>query len=80
MKKWLLICSAQYYPSAGTGDWIGTFETLEEAESMILNLDPDAITGPCKGGKTVEGEFDLKNTTWGYYNSYTIVNLEEWMN
>ena len=79
MKKWLLICNTRYYPSSGVGDWIGTYETLEEAESRILNLDPDAIVESCKGGKTVDGYFELKDDPYSYFTSHTIVNLEEWM-
>lgn len=31
MKPWLLIVNDQYYPSAGTGDWCGFYETEEDA-------------------------------------------------
>jgi len=31
-EKWfLLIANDQYYPSSGTGDWIGVYATYEEA-------------------------------------------------
>lgn len=32
MKPYLLIAGDHYYPSAYTGDWIGCFETKEEAQ------------------------------------------------
>lgn len=67
MKYYLLIAGDQYYPSASTGDWIDTFETFEEAKSMViiawsygLNKDIFYING-------------LK------YDWYEIVNLREWI-
>lgn len=35
IKRYLLIRNTDYYPSAGTGDWIACFETHEEAEKHI---------------------------------------------
>lgn len=35
MKPYLLIRNDTFYPSAGTGDWIQTFSTREEAEEYI---------------------------------------------
>lgn len=33
MKKYLLLAGDNYYPQSGTEDWIGIFETKEEAEN-----------------------------------------------
>jgi hypothetical protein len=35
MKRFLLIAGDHYYPRQGTGDWIGCFETEEEAEEHM---------------------------------------------
>ena len=35
MKPYLLIRNEDFYPSGGTGDWIQTFSTREEAEQYI---------------------------------------------
>jgi hypothetical protein len=35
MKPFLLIGGYNYYPCSGTGDWIGTFSTYEEAEDAV---------------------------------------------
>ena len=35
MKKFLLLAGQDYYPGHRTNDWIGTFETREEAENHI---------------------------------------------
>lgn len=34
-KPFLLIAGYNYYPNNGTGDWIGTFETYEEADKQV---------------------------------------------
>ena len=34
-KPFLLIANEGYYPGDGTSDWIGCFETREEAEAQI---------------------------------------------
>lgn len=31
MKRFLLLAGMNYYPSHGTGDWVDTFDTHEEA-------------------------------------------------
>lgn len=38
MKPYLLIAGYQYYPNSGTGDWVGTFTTEEEAEAKWKEL------------------------------------------
>ena len=41
MKKFLLIAGDDYYPRAGTDNWIGCFATREEAENAIANEEAD---------------------------------------
>ncbi len=36
MKRYLLIAGDRYYPQAGTDDWVGCFETREEAEAQVV--------------------------------------------
>ena len=38
MKFFLLTAGDNYYPRRGTGDWIATFETLEEAEAVVTEV------------------------------------------
>jgi len=38
MQRFLLIAGERYYPREGTGDWIGCFETEEEAEAHMSFL------------------------------------------
>jgi len=35
MKRFLLFCYDTYYPVGGWGDFIGAFDSVEEAESAI---------------------------------------------
>jgi hypothetical protein len=37
-KPFLLTAGANYYPCRGTGDWIGCFETAEEAQQKYAEL------------------------------------------
>lgn len=64
MKYFLLIAGSWYYPSSSTGDWIDTFETLEEAQRKvstgISTILPKVING-CE------------------YDWYEIVDLREWI-
>lgn len=41
-KPFLLIVGDQYYPSSGTGDWRGCFETIAEAKINLALKDPSS--------------------------------------
>ena len=70
MKYYLLIAGENYYPARRTGDWIGCFETYEEALSQVKVEEYDFRGKICKS-YTVNGiECD-----W-----YKIVDLREWIN
>jgi hypothetical protein len=66
MKTYLLIAGDNYYPSIGTGDWIGCFETYEEAFNQIEEL-PD----------TEYHEYKIGDNE---YHWYDIIDLMDWMN
>lgn len=36
MKLFLLTAGDQYYPRSGSSDWIGFFETYEEAKAKVI--------------------------------------------
>ena len=38
MKTYLLIAGYNYYPDRGTGDWVGCYNTKEEATKKIDEL------------------------------------------
>lgn len=69
MKKFLLMAGVAYYPEQGTGDWIDTYETYEEARSHVTTSGESYYLIGCKRYK----EDVLLD--W-----YEIVDLEEWMN
>ena len=80
MKKFLLIAGAGYYPDRGTGDWIGCFNTYEEAQAQVKieEVHDYYLKGPRMG--------EIKEThkrciiNGHEHDWYDIVDLEEWMN
>ncbi len=78
-KPYLLIAGHNYYPSAGTGDWIGRFETKDQITNSLEELYYDDLfkQGPRKG----QLKEKRKN---GYiifgigYDWYEIVDLRDW--
>lgn len=69
-KPFLLTASEGYYPGSGTSDWIGCFETREEAESQITIINGDNgrydLQFEIKGGQSIHG------------GTYDIVDLRDW--
>ena len=65
-KPFLLIAGYNYYPESGTNDWIGRFETHEEASSQIETIEIEVpltyIKGKNKGKtKCITKQLKLKN-------------------
>lgn len=82
MKKFLLIAGDHYYPQARTEDWVGCFETYDDAKSMIEETHEDELftKGPRKG-QVKETRSILKLKSSGFkVDWYEIVDLDEWMN
>lgn len=81
MKPFLLMAGSEFYPNAGDGDWIDTFETAEDAMAEVK------IRGT--GQSVSEIEFypsrrSLSQQTFiigrrRNYEWYQIVDLREWM-
>ena len=40
-KPFLLIAGDKYYPQRGVGDWVGCYETIEDAEKACLEYQKD---------------------------------------
>lgn len=67
MKRFLLTAGDTYYPNDGTGDWIASFDSREEAEKQItLN-------------KNISGVYKSYRINNNDYDWYVIVDLEEWV-
>ena len=84
MKPYLLIAGDSYYPSAYTGDWVGTFSTREEAEAAVRKIEHHEHfrRGPRKGQvKETREEYRVNHPNYGDCNVdwYVIVDLREWM-
>jgi len=66
MKFFLLTAGDNYYPLRGTGDWIATFETLEEAEAVVTEVTDNLA--------------DEHYTIYGCrYEWYKIIDLRSWI-
>jgi hypothetical protein len=68
MKYCLLIAGHQYYPAAGTGDWIDTFRTSADAEKVVQKIDAHS------------GYSDSYQIYGTKYDWYEIVDLRTWIN
>jgi hypothetical protein len=82
-KPFLLIAGDAYYPSSGTGDWIGCFETQKEAEEQVDVVEHHTYytKGKNKGEiKSTHKTYVVKGGTYGDRNCdwYEIVDLLDW--
>jgi hypothetical protein len=75
MNMFLLIAGEQYYPDAGTGNWLGCFSTATEAERQVEKID-HYFTGETRKHIVCDTEYKINNTT---YDWYRIINLNEWI-
>ncbi len=65
MKRFLLIAGGNYYPQQGTRDWIDSFDTYEEADSVVSTR---SDTYP---------QYKVEGNDWGY-DWYEIIDLDNW--
>ena len=74
----LLVAGDQYYPERSDGDWVGFFDTYEEALTLVAEVKEDTFfsRGPRKGevksSKTYY-KVDGRKRDW-----YEIINIETW--
>ena len=79
MKRFLLTAGDSYYPQSGDMDWVGIFETREEAEALISTKQEHEYfsRGPRKGqikqSRTITS-IHGKKVDW-----YEIIDLENWL-
>jgi hypothetical protein len=74
-KPYLLIAGYQYYPSYGTGDWIGCFSTKEDAEEEVIEVVVPKYRNK-KFGDGIVTKWSIRDME---YDWYEIVDLREWM-
>lgn len=67
-KPFLLIMGSDYYPSRGTGDWQGTYESYEEAEDNVVETETEHYSL----------KEDTSDNSYDYYDWYKIVDLRNW--
>jgi len=75
-KPYLLIAGDAYYPSAGTGDWVGFFETQQEAKSQIHTETVEELfkSGPRRG--QVKETREITSINGRKCDWYEIVDVE----
>lgn len=78
MKRYLLTAGDGYYPQSGDGDWVGLFDTREEAEALITaDHEHEYFSrGPRKGqikSTRVVNKVKGRQVDW-----YEIIDLENW--
>lgn len=80
-KYYLLIAGIGYYPDLGTGDWVDTFSSEEEAKKALRYTESGEVytRGYKKGQKIRQWEY-LKNGNWHKCDWHEIVNLQDWIN
>ena len=52
MKRYLLLAGYDYYPAYSTGDWVGCYETVEEAEEVWNKMKDEEY--PCEWHEIVD--------------------------
>jgi len=84
-KYFLLIAGCGYYPQAGTDDWIGMFDTEQDAEQAVKKIPKHTYYTKGKDkGKVKDTYYSYGITHNGsYYENYDwyeIVDLRKWIN
>lgn len=82
-KPFLLIAGDCYYASAGTGDWIGCFETCEEAKSQVEVIQHHTYYTKGKNQGKIKSTHETYVVKGGTYGDRTcdwweIVDLRDW--
>ena len=79
MKYYLLIAGEDYYPSHRTGDWIGCFETYEEALSQIEVKKHHQYYTKGKNKGEIKDTYESYVVNGSECDWYEIVDLREWI-
>jgi hypothetical protein len=78
MKRYLLTAGYQYYPQSGDNDWVGMFDTAEEAERLIQRetVHEYFSRGPRKG--QVKSYKEVLKILDREIDWYEIIDLQNW--
>lgn len=81
MKPFLLMAGDNYYPSGGSQDWIGCYETLEEAQAQVSRIEENQVVtiGKSKGQINVIWHYEIVGKT-GKFDWYEVEDLRSWIN
>ena len=78
MKRYLLTAGCQYYPQRGDGDWLGFYDTYEEASSRVSRRESFTLfeRGPRKGQVKETSTHDYVDDV--PYDWVEIIDLQNW--
>ena len=76
MKPYLLIAGDKYYPDRADGDWVGCYETREEAEKMMKYTLVKYTLGKAHSWQVAQHPRYGKNHSVDWYE---IIDLRKWI-
>lgn len=84
MKTYLLIAGDRYYPESGDGNWIGCFDTYQEADNLVIKtpVPPQVFESGKRKGLIKPNQGYIPPVCYindRKYDWYQIVDLMEWM-
>ena len=80
MKLYLLTAGHVYSPpDSGTDGWIKTFETHEEAESVVKSIDHHTYFTKGKSKGEIKSTYNTYEIFDKHYDYYEIINLKDWI-
>lgn len=79
MKKFLLIAGSNYYPSSGTGDWVGCFETREDAKDVVEEILYHDYFSRGKRKGQIKSTHKTYKVSGSNFDWIKIVNLDHWI-
>jgi hypothetical protein len=77
--RYLLTAGSDCYPSSGTGDWIATYPTYQDANNMVKQIITHEYytKGKHKGEiKKTHITYEINGHTWDWYE---IIDLSRWL-
>lgn len=77
-KPFLLIAGDSYYPQAGTDDWQGRFDSIEEIQKAITTVEHHKYFTKGKNKGNVKSTYYHYEYNGDKYDWYQIVDLTEW--
>jgi len=79
MRMYLLIAGDSYYPTSGTGDWIGCYESYGEAKSEVEIIETPVYYTQGKKKGEIKSTFKSYKISGRNFDWYEIVDLKRFI-